>query len=494
MTEFFAPTACKVAHPDCFYIGGEWVKAAGPGSFDVINPATEQLVARVPDATAAQIDLAVKAAHRAFTQGPWPQTSPAERAELLRRLAAELRARRGELALAATIQMGAPIWLSEGGVDYPAALLEKNAQMIETMALEAVREREGGKSIVVREPVGVVAAIAPWNTPLMLSVVKVAHALAAGCTVILKPAPETPLEGLILAECCEKIGLPAGVFNLVQAGRESGEALVRHPLVDKVAFTGSTAAGKRIAGICAERVARVSLELGGKSAAVVLDDMNPEDVLPAFVPSAMFLSGQACACVTRLIVPRARKAEYEEALVHAIGQLPLGDPMDAGTFIGPVALERQRDRIEGYIARGKQEGAKLLIGGARPIQMERGFYLEPTLFSNATNDMAIAREEIFGPVLTLLTHDGEDDAIRIANDSEFGLNGAVYTHDADRAYGLMRRVRAGNMTHNGWVTDPDCPFGGFKQSGIGREQGPEGLAGYFEYKAIYMPALPSHLG
>jgi acyl-CoA reductase-like NAD-dependent aldehyde dehydrogenase len=493
MAEMFAPAECKVAHPDSFFIDGKWVKAAGSRAFDVISPSTETLVARVPEASAEEIDRAVRAAHAAFVAGPWPKTSPAERAALLRKLAAALRARSPELQLAATLQMGAPSLYTAGGVEYPALLMEKNADLIEGMELESVRERQGGVSIVVREPVGVVAAIAPWNTPLMLAGVKVAHALASGCTLVLKPAPETPLEALILAECAEEVGLPAGVLNVIQAGRETGELLVRHPLVDKVAFTGSTAAGKRIAGICAERVARVSLELGGKSAAVVLDDMLPQDVLPAFVPSAMFLSGQACACVTRLLVPRRLKSQYEEALVAAIAQLAVGDPFDPATFIGPVALERQRTRVEGYIAKGRDEGARLLTGGGRPKHLERGYYVEPTLFSNVTNDMVIAREEIFGPVLSLLTYDSEDEAIALANDSDFGLNGAVYTKDADKAYALMRRVRAGNMTHNGWTTDPDCPFGGFKQSGIGREQGPEGLAGYFEYKSVYMAALPGHL-
>ena len=474
MADFFAPDDCKVAHPDSFYINGKWVMAAGETGFDVISPSSEDLVARVPEATTGEIDAAVKAAYKAFYEGPWPRTPAAERAEMLRKLAAALRARKPELMLAATTQMGAPVLYTDGGVEYPAILLEMNAGLIEAAEREDIRERQGGKSIVVREPVGVVAAIAPWNTPLMLSAVKIAPALAAGCSVILKPAPETPLEALILAECADEIGLPEGVLNVIQAGRNSGEALVSHPLVDKVAFTGSTAAGKRIAAICAERVARVSLELGGKSAAVVLDDMKPEDVLPAFVPSAMFLSGQACACVTRLLIPRSKKAQYEEALVGAIEQLPVGDPFDPQTFIGPLAIERQRDRVEGYIAKGRDEGARLITGGGRPTSLNRGYYVEPTVFSDVTNDMIIAREEIFGPVLSVIAYDSEDEAIAIANDSDYGLNGAVYTQDADKAYALMRKVRAGNMTHNGWTTDPGCPFGGFKQSGIGREQGPKG--------------------
>jgi len=493
MVDFFAPADCHVDHADSFYIGGAWVRP-GPGAhFDVVCPSTEEVIARVPEAGPVEVERAVAAARDAFDNGPWPRMTPAERAGYLRKLAAELRARAGQFALAATLQMGAPTLFTPSAVETPALILEENARLIEEMAFETIRPREDGVSIVVKEPVGTVLAIAPWNTPLMLAVVKVAMALASGSTVVLKPAPETPLDALLLAQCAEAAGLPPGVLNVIQAGREIGESLVRHPGIDKVAFTGSTVAGQRIGAICAERCARFSLELGGKSAAIVLDDMNPADVLPSFIPAAMFLSGQACAGLTRLIVPRRRKAEFEEAAAVAIAGLPVGDPFDTGTFIGPVALERQRERIEGYIAKGKAEGARLVTGGGRPKGLNRGFYVEPTLFSDVDNAMTIAREEIFGPVLSLIVADDLDDAVRIANDSDFGLNGAVYTGDADRAYAIMRRLRVGNVTQNGWVYDHRSPFGGFKQSGMGREGGPEGLEGYFEYKTIYMPHLPSHL-
>jgi acyl-CoA reductase-like NAD-dependent aldehyde dehydrogenase len=372
-------------------------------------------------------------------------------------------------------------------------IFEENARLIEALPLEIVRRREHGVSIIVREPIGVVAAIAPWNTPLMLAAVKIAMALATGSTVVLKPAPETPLDALLLAQCAQACGLPPGVLNIVQAGREIGELLVRHPGVDKVAFTGSTAAGKRIGAICAERCARVSLELGGKSPAVAMEDADPEDVVPSMIPAIMFLSGQVCAALSRLFVPRRRQRDYAEALVAAVRPLIIGDPFDPSTFVGPIALERQRDRVESYIARGVAEGAKIAIGGKRPAHLNQGFYVEPTVFTDVENGMTIAQEEIFGPVLAVIPYDDESEAIRLANDSPFGLNAAIFTRDDDRAYALARRVRSGNVTQNGWTYDHRSPFGGFKQSGIGREGGPEGLEGYFEYKTIYMSKPPRHL-
>jgi len=490
---FFAPDSVHVARPDAFFIDGKWAQPTSDRILEVISPSTEEIVARVPEASAADIDRAVAAARRAFDEGPWPRTSPAERAAVLRRFAAEIRVRKDDFVQAFVHQVGAPVMFGASAVETPALIFEENARLIEELPFEIVRPREDGVSIIVREPVGVVGAIAPWNTPLMLAAVKVAMAMATGSTIVVKPAPETPLDMLILAECALAAGVPPGVFNVIQAGREVGELLVRHPGVDKVAFTGSTAAGKRIAAICAERVARVSLELGGKSPAVVMEDMNPEDVAPSMVPAIAFLSGQVCAALSRLFVPRRRQAEYADALVAGFRQLKIGDPFDPSVFMGPITLGRQLDRVNGYVARGVAEGAKIATGGKRPGHLNRGFYIEPTLFTDVTNDMTIAQEEIFGPVLSLIPYDDEEDAIRQANDSPFGLNAAIYTKDTDRAYAYSRRLRAGNVTQNGWVYDHRSPFGGFKQSGLGRESGPEGLDGYYEYKTIYLPKAPTHL-
>jgi len=341
-----------------------------------------------------------------------------------------------------------------------------------------------GKAIIVREPVGVVAAIAPWNAPYAIMAQKIAPALVAGCTVIMKPSPETPLEAYIIAECAEQAGFPPGVINLVPAHREASDHLVRNPGVDKVGFTGSTAAGRRIASVCGERIARVTLELGGKSAALVLDDFPVEQAAAILTGTICTMSGQVCATLSRVIVSQHRYRQLADAIVAEMAKIKVGDPDDPSTVMGPLAMKRQLERVKGYVASGLEQGAKLACGGRQPPHLARGFYFEPTLFTDVDNRMVIAQEEIFGPVISLIACKDEDDAVRIANDSIYGLNGAVFTPDAEKAYRVGRRLRTGCVGQNGLRMDFMAPYGGFKQSGIGREGGPENFLAYTETKTI----------
>jgi aldehyde dehydrogenase (NAD+) len=391
-----------------------------------------------------------------------------------------------ELAQAWTTQVGAPISFTRYVSGQPAELFEYYGKLIQSYRLVEERKRDNGGLVrIVKEPVGVVAAITPWNAPLVLLCYKVAAGLAAGCTIVAKPSPETPMDAYILAECIEAAGLPPGVFNLVPAGRETGDYLIRHSGIDKISFTGSTAAGKHIAAVAAERLTRTSFELGGKSAAIVLEDADVGQVLQSLVPYSMPITGQVCFSLTRVLAPESRKQEVLDAYVGAVRNVKVGDPQDAATQMGPLAMERQLHRVQGYIAKGKEEGAKLVLGGGRPRGFERGYFVEPTVFTNVDTKMTIAREEIFGPVVSFLGFKDVDDAIAKANDTVYGLHGAVYTADAERGYEIARRMRSGSVTVNGMIVDPKMPFGGFKQSGIGREGGIEGLDPYFELKTIY---------
>ena len=349
----------------------------------------------------------------------------------------------------------------------------------------------GGTAVIVREPVGVVAAIAPWNAPFMIMTTKVAPALLAGCTVIMKPSPETPLETYILAEAAEAAGIPPGVVNLVPSHREAADHLVRSPGVDKVGFTGSTAAGRRIASVCGERIARYTLELGGKSAALIMDDYDIGLAAKVLSGTITVLTGQVCATLSRAIVPRRRHDELAEAIAAEMAQIRIGPSTDPETQMGPVAMKRQLERIEDYIAKGKASGARLVAGGEQPAHLNRGYFIQPTLFANVDNASVIAQEEIFGPVLSLIPCEDEADAVRMANDSVFGLNGSVLTHDADAAYRIGRAIRTGNFAQNGLRADFTLPFGGFKQSGVGREGGAEGLMAYLETKTMLLDAAPS---
>ena len=477
---------------DRLYINGTFVTPRSTPTIDVIDPATGELLARVPDAGREDVNRAVAAARAAFDRGPWPKTSVAERAAKLREIARLLRSRADALAWLWTLEAGAPNMFTSRVSDNCGMIFEHYADVLEKTCLVDARPRvAGGYALVTQEPVGVVAAIVPWNAPVFLAVVKVAAALAAGCTVVLKPAPETPLDAYILAECIEAADLPEGTFSIVAAGREASDHLVRHPGVDKVTFTGSTATGKHIMSVCADRVARVTLELGGKSAAIVLDDIAASDCLPGILGQVMGNCGQACVTLSRILVQRDRLTEFEEVLEHAFNQVRLGDPFDPATQIGTLAMERQFDKVNDYVRIGKDEGAKLIVGGSRPAGFDRGYFFAPTLFSSVDNAMRIAREEIFGPVLAMIPYDTVDEAVAMANDTPYGLHGALFTNDAERAYALGRQLRTGSVGLNGNTMDLTMPFGGWKQSGIGREGGPEGLAGFFEEKTIFLPSVPA---
>ncbi|MCC4598811.1 aldehyde dehydrogenase [Xanthomonas melonis] len=469
------------------YIDGQWRASSGDRQMDVIAPHTEERLLRYVEPSHADAEAAVAAARAAFDSGPWPQLSPPERSAVLKRVAQQLQARMPELAEAWTGQVGATIGFSQRASLQAPGLFDYYADLIAGYAFVEPRARSNGGHVhVVQEPVGVVAAITPWNAPLVLLCYKVAAALAAGCTVVAKPSPETPIDAYILAECISAAGVPDGVFNLLPAGREIGEQLIRHPQVDKVSFTGSTQAGRQIGIACAERMARVGLELGGKSAAIVLDDADIAKVLPSLVPYSMPIAGQVCFSLTRVLVPARRRDDVLQAYCAALGAVKLGDPFAADTGMGPLALERQLERVQSYIARGSAEGARLVMGGGRPAALPRGFFVEPTVFAEVTADMTIAREEIFGPVVSFIDYHDEADLIAKANATDYGLHGTVYGEDAERAYRVARRVRSGSHAINGMCVDYQMPFGGFKQSGIGREGGIEGLQAFLETRTLYL--------
>ncbi|MEV7010621.1 aldehyde dehydrogenase [Streptosporangium sp. NPDC051022] len=469
---------------DTVFIGGDWVAPAGTGTIDVVSPHTEEVVGRVPDGTAADMDRAVAAARRAFDHGPWPRMTMAERAAVVGRLAEIYASRQAEMAELITLEMGSPITFSRmAQAPQPLAMLRYYAELGTTFPVEEERPGTFGPVTVRREPVGVVAAVVPWNVPQFVIMIKLAPALVAGCTVVVKPAPETPLDAYLLAEMVREAGVPDGVVNVVAAGREAGEHLVSHPGVDKVAFTGSTAAGRRIASICGEQLKRCTLELGGKSAAIILDDCDLPSVTGFLSIASLMNNGQACVAQSRILASRDRYDEVVDAVAAMVGSMPVGDPADPATGIGPLVAERQRERVEGYIRIGIEEGAKPVIGGLdRPC--DRGWYVAPTVFAGVTNEMRVAREEIFGPVLTVIPYEDEADAVRIANDSDYGLAGTVWTADTEHGLDIARRVRTGNYGVNLFMIEPGAPFGGFKSSGIGRELGPEGLSSYLEYKSI----------
>jgi betaine-aldehyde dehydrogenase len=471
------------------FIDGGFVPPSSSNTIEVRSPADGLVVGSVPEADLADLERAVAAARRAFDEGPWPRLTMAERAEHLGRVHAVLNGRQGELAALVTDEVGTPISFSTMvQAMVPLMFLDYYVNLGRTYATEEVRPGMLGPSIVVQEPVGVVGAIVPWNYPFYLTLAKVAPALLAGCTVVIKPAPETPLDIYLLAEAVAEVGLPPGVLNILPAGREVGEALVGHPGVDKISFTGSTATGRRIMGICAESVRRVTLELGGKSACILLDDADLDLAVPGAVQAATLNSGQTCVAQTRLIVPRSRHDEVVDRVVALFESMVVGDPKDPATTIGPMVSARQQERVLGYIDIGEREGAKVVTGGGVPTGLGSGHYVEPTVFVGVDNRMQIAQEEIFGPVLAVIPYDGDDAAVQLANDSIYGLSGAVWSGDTERGVGLARRIRTGTFAVNGLGMNPAAPFGGFKQSGIGRELGPEGLAPYLEYKSISVPA------
>jgi acyl-CoA reductase-like NAD-dependent aldehyde dehydrogenase len=494
MTDPMSVNRAPLAAPNQLFINGEWINSSSTKTIDVIAPATEQLYARVADASVQDIDRAVSAARAAFDRGPWPRMSHAERAAYMVRLAQELEKRAPSIA---------QIWPNEMGILHKVAttyapgaggFFRMYAAMAETFPFEEDHVTHSGAKhgLIVREPVGVVAAIIPWNGAIMLIAFKAAPALLAGCTLVIKSAPEAPGHGLLVAEAAQAAGIPPGVINVVTAEREASEALVRHPGVDKIAFTGSSATGARIASLAGERIARYTLELGGKSAAIVLEDYDVETAAGELAARACDMTGQVCAALTRIIVPRHKQNAMQKALREAFAQVKVGDPFDPATQMGPLATRRQRDKVEGYIARARESGIKLAAGGGRPRHLDRGFFIEPTVFGDVDNRAPIAQEEVFGPVVAVISADNEAHAIDIANDSIFGLNGAVFTNDVEAAYRVARGMRTGTVGHNGHLVDFTIAFGGFKQSGVGREGGREGLLPYLETKTLLLQGKPAH--
>jgi len=472
------------------YVGGNWSAPATDRRITIVSPHSTQTIGSTPEATEQDVDRAVEAARRAFDSGPWPRTEPAERIAAVRRFAAAYLARQEELAELISTEMGAPLWFSHiGQVGATLMALDAFLSVAESYAWEEQRLGSLGNPMVVRrEPVGVVGVITPWNVPHFVTVAKLVPALLAGCAVVLKPAPEVAASGLVLGEILHEAGLPAGVVSVLPAGREVGEHLVRHPGIDKIAFTGSTAAGRRIAALCGQDLRRVTLELGGKSAAIVLDDADPGQVAQGLQMASLMNSGQACIAQSRILAPRHRYDEVVDALAEMVGGLTVGDPLDMNNYIGPMVARRQQERVESYIRAGQEEGARLVVGGeGLPDGLDTGWYVRPTLFASVDNGMRIAREEIFGPVLCVIPYDDEDDAVRIANDSDYGLAGTVWTADVAHGLEIARRVRTGTLGINQYMLDFNSPFGGFKASGMGREFGPEGLDAYVELKSIALP-------
>lgn len=473
---------------DTLFIDGRWVAPSTAARITALNAATEEVLGTVAQADVADVDRAVAAARNAVENSEWSQTCPADRAAVMTRFADELQTRSAELARTVSKENGMPIGLSEafeGG--FAIGLLRYYADLAATMSVEEVRPSQlGHETVVRRSPVGVVAAIVPWNYPVVLAMSKIAPALAAGCTVVVKPSPPaTVLDWIIMAEAAAAAGLPPGVLNWVPGGPDIGAYLVSHPGVNKVAFTGSTAAGRSIATVCAGLLRPVTLELGGKSAAILLDDVDMNTIMPNLQFITFMNNGQTCVTCSRILAPAERYDEVVDALATRVSMLRVGDPLDPETEIGPMATAAHRDRVERYIEKGRGE-ARLVAGGGRPNGIDKGWFVEPTVFAYMSNDATIAQEEIFGPVLSVIPYTDEADAVRIANDSVYGLGGTVFSADTERAKNIARQVHTGTIGINGYPIAIGSPFGGVKQSGLGREFGPETLSSYLDLKSMYI--------
>ena len=473
---------------DKLFIGGKWVEPATSDVIEGHSPATGELVGKVPLASAADVDAACAAARKAFDEGPWPQMSPDERAEILGRAVKLMEERGDELKFLLSAETGQPPTIVDM-MQYGAAMsaFQYYAGAADKFTWQEIRDGIYGQTLVVREPIGVVGAVTAWNVPFFLAANKLGPALLAGCTMVLKPAAETPLSVFAMAEMFAEAGLPEGVLSIVPGGAETGRALTANPNLDKYTFTGSSAVGKEIGKIAADNLKPCTLELGGKSAAIILDDADLDSTLPMLVFSGLMNCGQACVGQTRILAPRSRYDEVVEKLAAAVAAMPVGLPDDPGAAIGPLISEKQRERVESYIKKGIEEGARVVAGGGRPEGLDSGWFVQPTVFADVDNSMTIAQEEIFGPVLAVIPYEDEDDAVRIANDSVYGLAGSVYTSDNDKALKIARKIRTGTYAVNMYAFDPGAPFGGFKNSGIGRENGPEGIEAYCEPKSILLP-------
>ena len=472
---------------NAFFINNEWAKPTSSRTFEIVGASTGEVIATVPEGVEADVDAAVTAARQAFDHSGWPQMAATDRAAIMLRFMGALASRGDQIAESVSLQNGMPISLSTMlEASMPLGLLQYYAELVSKPALADVRPSQMGKeTLVERNAVGVVAAIVPWNFPVTLAMSKIAPAMAAGCTMVIKPSPGTVLDSYIVAEAALEAGVPPGVLNWVAADRDIGAYLVGHPDVDKVAFTGSTAAGRSIARTCGELLRPVTLELGGKSAAILLDDVDMSAFLPAVPMVSMLNNGQTCYNGTRILAPKSRYDEVVDALAAMLSTLQVGDALDPQTHVGPMASSAHRDRVEGYIRKGKDE-ARLVTGGGRPRDKNRGWFVEPTLFADVENSSTIAQEEIFGPVLSVISYESDDDAITIANDSQFGLGGSVWSGDGNRALAVARQVQTGTMGINGYMPALGSPFGGVKASGIGREFGPEAVDSYQQLKSIYV--------
>lgn len=476
---------------NAIFVGGEWHAPASSGVITVISPNTEQVLGRTPDGTNADMDLAVNAARRAFDDPTgWSRWDPAQRAPAMRRLADALDARAPEIARAVSAQNGTPVASTEKLESvFPPILLRYYANLIENDGFEQTRSGLlGGSTLVTKSPIGVVGAIVPSNFPQSLSAFRYAPALAAGCTIVIKPSPETVLDSYLLGEAIEEADLPAGVINIVPGGVKLGAYLVSHRGIDKIAFTGSPATGRTIAEVCGRLLRPVSLELGGKSAAIILDDanLNLEVVGEQLFSATVLDNSQVCHLGVRLLAPQARYDEVVDAFSSLAASLTVGSSLDTATMVGPLKSARRRERVEAYIARGTEDGARITVGGGRPRELDKGWFVEPTVFANVDSNYTIAQEEIFGPVLSIIPYRGDDDAVRIANSNDFEVGGTVFTSDHDHGVAVARRIQSGTVGINGYLSDPTVPIVGLESSGLSRDLGPEALSAYLVPKSIYL--------
>ena len=473
---------------DKLFIGGKWVEPSTSEMIEVFYPATGEYVGKVPMAAAADVDAACAAARKAFDEGPWPTMTPKERQAVISNAVKLIEDRADLFKFLLKIETGQPPMIIDM-MQYGAALsgLQYYADAADKFTWKDIRDGIYGQTLVLREPIGVVGAVVAWNVPLFLACNKLGPALLAGCTVVLKPAAETPFSANALAEVFAEAGLPEGVLSVVPGGPETGRALTANPALDKFTFTGSSAVGKEIGKLAAEKLKPCTLELGGKSAAIILEDADIDATLPMLLFAGLMNCGQACVGQTRILAPRSRYDEIVEKIAAAVAAMPVGMPDDPAAAIGPLISSKQRERVEGYIQKGIDEGARVVAGGGRQEGLDSGWFVQPTVFADVDNSMTIAQEEIFGPVLSIIAYDTEEDAIRIANYSVYGLAGSVWTSDNDKAMKIASRIRTGTYAVNMYAFDPGAPFGGYKNSGIGRENGPEGIEQYVELKSVLLP-------